>query len=226
MTKKKIIIAIDGFSSCGKSTLAKAIAKSLEITYVDSGAMYRAVALYLLLNDINIQNTSEIVNQLNQISIDFKFINGSSQTFLNGINVEDNIRTPEVAAIVSEVAQMPEVRTKLVSLQRKMGEKQSIVMDGRDIGSNVFPNADIKLFVTADSLIRAQRRLTELKNKNISVTLEQVLDNLKHRDHIDSTRKTNPLIRTKDSILIDNSYLSEEEQLNKAIGIIQNKINI
>lgn len=220
MLNKKTIIAIDGYSSCGKSTLAKDLAKSINIAYVDSGAMYRAVALYFIDNSLKFTDSSEVNIALAKINIHFDIIDGVNTTFLNNNNVEKEIRSPKVASIVSEVAAIPEVRTKLVALQREMGETNSLIMDGRDIGSNVFPNADFKFFITADPKVRAERRLLELRGKGIESSFEDVFNNLKHRDHIDTTRKTNPLIQTKDAIVIDNTELTKEAQLALILSII------
>jgi cytidylate kinase len=220
----KVIIAIDGHSSCGKSTLAKGIAHRLNIRYIDSGAMYRAVALHLINNSISIEDTASIVASLDDIDIQFKINDAAkSELFLNGHNVNQEIRSPKVAAIVSEVARIAEVRSKMVSLQREYGDAMSLVMDGRDIGSNVFPHADIKFFVTARIDIRAKRRWLELKDKDIESSLDEVRNNLKHRDHIDSTRKTHPLIKTNDAILIDNSDMTIDEQLDLALSHISKK---
>jgi CMP/dCMP kinase len=226
---KHLTIAIDGHSSCGKSTLAKSLAKKLGYTYVDSGAMYRGIALYCKQHNLiqnGIPDSSAIEKSLPAISISFQ-INpetGLQKLILNGINVEDEIRKPEIAAIVSPIAAIPEVRKKLVGLQREMGLKGGIVMDGRDIGSVVFPNAEIKLFVTADPEIRAQRRYTELKEKGIEATLEATQQNLLERDQIDSERTESPLIQTSDAILLDNSHLNREEQLNFVLKIVDDKI--
>lgn len=223
-------IAIDGHSSCGKSTLAKAIAKELNYTYIDSGAMYRGISLYALRNNLfqnNVPNTPAIIDALPSIDIHFeRDENGNQKLFLNGENVEDEIRTPEVAQIVSQIAAISTVRKKLVQQQRELGEKGGIVMDGRDIGSVVFPDAEMKFFVTANPQIRAQRRFEELSQKGILTTLEDTLQNLQQRDLIDSTRVDSPLIQTEDAILLDNSYLNREEQLNFAINEIQQKLTV
>lgn len=212
-----IIIAIDGFSSCGKSTLAKDLAKHLRYKYLDSGAMYRAVTLYCMENNIEITNEDNIIENMENISIDFKNIDGKNITFLNGNNVEEDIRKMNVSSKVSEVARIPQVRKKLVSLQRELGKTKGIVMDGRDITTVVFPSAELKLFVTADIAIRAVRRYQELIAKNYHVTKEEVEKNLSHRDHIDSNRKHSPLLKAEDAFLLDNSYLNREEQLQVAL---------
>lgn len=222
---KKITIAIDGFSSCGKSTLAKALAKQLAYIYVDSGAMYRGVALYALRKEwVNNEGAQveQILNHLTDIDISFE-LNPSTnlpELLLNGENVESKIRTLDVSNVVSFVAPIKEVRHYLVELQRKLGEKGGVVMDGRDIGSVVFPNAELKLFITASPEIRAERRFKELKAKGDDVTLEQVMENLTLRDHLDSTREESPLIQTKDAVVIDNSNLTPEEQLMAAMDLV------
>ena len=221
MTPKQITIAIDGYSSTGKSTLAKDLAVALGLNYIDSGAMYRAVALYALENNLvtNGQISPELKSKLNEIQISFHFnpANKKSDTQLNGRNVEDQIRSARVNAIVSEVAAIPEVRRHLVRLQQKMGETGGVVMDGRDIGSVVFPNAELKIFMTADESVRIKRRWNELREKGYESTLEEVRENIQHRDHLDTTRSESPLIKTDDAIVLDNSSLSREEQLDIAV---------
>jgi cytidylate kinase len=218
-TSNKITIAIDGYSSCGKSTMAKALAKELGYVFIDSGAMYRGVTLYCMRNNFfNADGKpilTEIVKSLPNISIEFKFNQQTltSDLFLNGENVEQLIRMPDVASNVSSIASIKEVRNKLVEEQRKMGSNGGIVMDGRDIGSVVFPNAELKLFVTAKPEIRAQRRFAELQQKNVDTTFEEVLKNLQERDFIDSTRSESPLVKTADAIEIDTSDLTPETQL-------------
>ncbi len=220
------IVAIDGHSSTGKSTVAKRLAKHLKFIYVDSGAMYRAVTLFALKKgcfDDNGLNEVSLINQLDDISIDFKFDNDTqkSQIMLNGENVEDSIRGMEVSQRVSAVAAIPEVREKLVALQREMGKKHSIIMDGRDIGSVVFPDADIKFFMTASAEERARRRYEELKAKGDATSYEEILENVKARDHMDSTRTHSPLVKTDDAILIDNTNLSQDEQFEKMLKMIK-----
>ncbi len=226
--KRKITIAIDGYSSCGKSTVAKAIAKELDYVYVDSGAMYRSVSLYLLdegiIKDKNFLK-SQVINALPKIFIEFKTTgDGKSDTFLNGKNVENEIRTLAVSNIVSQISTINEVRNKLVTLQQKMGAKGGVVMDGRDIGTVVFPNADLKLFMTADIEIRAERRLEELLKKGQKTNLNEVKANLQHRDHVDQTRDISPLIKANDAIVIDNTNLSPEEQLKKVMILVNDKL--
>ena len=227
-TTNDLIIAIDGFSSCGKSTLAKGIAAELGYLYIDSGAMYRSVTLYCLKNNIVSNNSVDkdlLIGHLDRIDIRFEFnpITQKYETWLNGENVEEEIRKPEVASNVSNVSKIPEVREKLVALQRRIGENKRIVMDGRDIGTVVFPNADWKFFMTADPLIRAQRRLVEMNAKGITVSLEEVLQNIKDRDFIDQNRDASPLRKAADAIELDNSDLTQEEQLEVVLKMIKKK---
>ncbi len=224
--RKNIIVAIDGHASCGKSTLAKKIANKLEYRYIDTGAMYRATTLYAIQNDIiknNEVDEKKLIESLPNIDIDFIYNSEKniSQTFLNNKNVEDKIRKIEVSAYASQVATIKEVRQKLVLLQQKMGEKKCIVMDGRDIGIAVFPNADLKLFLTANAETRARRRYKENIEKDDNPKYEEILANVKKRDKIDSTRKINPLRLADDAILIDNSNLSIEETFAVAMSIIK-----
>ena len=213
-----ITIAIDGFSACGKSTLAKALAKNLQYTYVDTGAMYRAVTLYFIRHAIDFEHQEQIVNALHHVIIRFT----AGETYLNNENVETEIRKQFIADKVSYVAAIPAVRHFLVHQQQIMGKNGGVVMDGRDIGTAVFPNAELKLFLTADPLIRAERRLLEHLAKGETVSLEEIKKNLAMRDHIDSTRSENPLRQADDAILLDNSYLSEAEQLKKVLGLVEN----
>ena len=217
MNQKRITIAIDGFSACGKSTLAKDLAKRLGYVFIDSGAMYRAVAFYCLKHQL-IQNgelaKEEINAHLNNIEIHFELIQQEPHVFLNGQDVSHEIRQPEVAGIVSIVASYKPIREKLVEAQQKMGEYGGIVMDGRDIGSVVFPNAELKLFITADPEIRVKRRLAEMQEKGIQMNVDDVRKNLSERDHLDSTREESPLIQVPDAVVLDNSDLSKEEQLH------------
>jgi len=217
---KKIIIALDGYSSCGKSTLAKALAKSLEYIYIDTGAMYRAVTYYFIKNEVDAKDEEAIHMALQNIHIRFETINNENTTFLNNQNIENEIRKMYVSEQVSQVAAISSVRTAMVSLQKKMGQEKGIVMDGRDIGTVVFPDAELKLFLTADPNIRAQRRYDELRAKDIAVSLEEIITNLTHRDHVDSTRADSPLRQADDAIVINNSFLSEKEQLEKVLGMI------
>ncbi len=214
----KFIIAIDGFSSCGKSTVAKDLARELGYLYIDSGAMYRAVTLYCLQNDLisdGIVQADELKKQIGNIDIQFRY-NPSTQkneTWLNGINVEDAIRSLEVAEMVSPVSIIGFVREAMVRFQREMGRNKGIVMDGRDIGTVVFPDADLKIFMTASPEIRAQRRYDELKAKGLNVSMEEVMRNITERDRIDSTRAISPLRQADDALVLDNSRLTREEQL-------------
>ena len=221
----KIIIAIDGYSSCGKSTLARALAARLSYAYIDSGAMYRCVALYALQTGVikdKIFEVENIVKLLPDVHVSFHFNphTDSSDTYLNDVNVEKQIRTLEVAEIVSKVSSIKEVRKHMVALQRKLGKKKAIVMDGRDIGSNVFPEAELKIFMTADTDVRVQRRLDELHSKGMHVTAIEVKENLMQRDHDDTHRKENPLVQAKDAVVLDNSDLSKEEQLDFVVKLI------
>lgn len=218
---KQINIAIDGYSSCGKSTLAKALAKKINYIFIDSGAMYRCVALYALENNLALKNQvkeKELIDHLTHIRISFGpvDINGSRPVLLNGKDVSEAIRKIDVAQIVSEVAAIKEIRAFLVKEQQRIGENGGVIMDGRDIGSVVFPDAALKLFITASEEIRVQRRYNELKAKGEQVSLKIIADNLRHRDLIDTTRKESPLVQTPDAIVIDNSNLTESEQLDMA----------
>ena len=216
---KKIVIAIDGFSSNGKSTMAKSLAKQIGYIYIDSGAMYRAVTLYCLQQNLfedGKLNESKLHNEIKNIKIEFHLNKdtGAPDTYLNGEKVESAIRSMEVSSKVSIVSAIPFVRHAMVALQQKMGEAKGIVMDGRDIGTVVFPNAEMKVFVTADATIRAQRRFDELRSKgNTETTFDEVLENLKSRDHMDQTRAESPLIKADDAILLDNSHMTIDEQM-------------
>jgi CMP/dCMP kinase len=231
---KQITIAIDGYSSCGKSTLAKALAKELNYVFIDSGAMYRAIAYLCLQNGWNLPlNTNELISILPTLNLRFE-INPETlkpEVYLNNENLESKIRNSQITSIVSEVASIKEVREKLVLEQRKMGENGGIIMDGRDIGSVVFPNAELKLFLTADPYIRAERRFLELKEAEPNITIETVLENLNKRDYADTNRKESPLTQVKDAIVIDNSYLTPSEQLEIVLNLVNQikfsqKVNI
>jgi len=227
---KKVTIAIDGYSSCGKSTLAKEIAKQLNYRYVDSGAMYRAVTLHLVNKGILKDGAylkQAILDSLPLIEIEFIYNKDkkASETFLNGINVEKEIRTMFISQQVSPISTIAEVRTKLVDLQQKMGKSGAVVMDGRDIGTVVFPNAEVKLFMTANTDIRTERRLLELQNNGQKSSFDEVKDNLTKRDYIDMNREVSPLKQAEDAIVIDNSEITKDEQLKLAIQIINEKIN-
>lgn len=215
---KKIIIAIDGFSSCGKSTMAKDLAKEIGYIYIDSGAMYRAVTLYCLQNGLfdkdNKIDTGKLNEDMDKIKISFKFNpkTGRPDTYLNGINVEDKIRGMEVSSRVSPVSAIPFVREALVRQQQAMGNEKGIVMDGRDIGTTVFPNAELKIFVTASAEIRAQRRFDELKAKGENSDFNEILENVRQRDYIDQNREVSPLRKAEDAITLDNSHMTIEQQ--------------
>ena len=216
----KITIAIDGYSACGKSTLAKALAKALDYSFIDSGAMYRGAALFFYRQghvSEKMMDIEAIERALPNLDLSFKIPNTKNYLYLNNENIEDEIRQAYVVNIVSKVATIKKVRTALVKQQQRMGENGGIVMDGRDIGSVVFPNAQLKIFVTASPEIRAQRRYAELQQKGIPQSLEEVQLNLTKRDHIDSTREESPLLQVQDAIVLDNSKLTKEEQLEWAL---------
>jgi len=226
---KNITIAIDGFSSTGKSTLAKQLANKLQYVYVDSGAMYRAVTLYAMQNKMITESYFEkqkLVDSLMKIILKFKFNPkvGFAEIYLNNVNVENQIRTLHVSNFVSKIAEVSEVRRKLVELQQQMGINAGVVMDGRDIGTVVFPKAELKLFMTASAEKRAKRRFDELIKKGDKVTYAEILKNVEYRDHIDSTREDSPLIIAEDAIEIDNSDLSIVEQFDKIYALVQKKI--
>ena len=224
--EKKIIIAIDGFSSCGKSTLAKAMAKALEYVFVDTGAMYRAIALYFLRNNIPFNDTASIEAALHAIELRFKYNSASqkSDMYLNGENVEQEIREMQVSQKVSEVASIAAVRDFAVAQQQAMGVDKGIVMDGRDIGTVVFPNAELKLFVTADPTIRLERRYQELLQTNPAILKEEVAANLQQRDLMDSTREHSPLKQASDALVLDNTNLDRAQQFELAMQWAMEKI--
>jgi cytidylate kinase len=223
---KKIIITIDGWSSCGKSTLAKQLANELNYVYVDSGAMYRAITLYFLRNHVDWTHTEDVIKALENISLEFVYNpqSRSTEMYLNGENVEYVIRDLVVAEKVSEVAAIKEVRSYAVAQQQKMGRNRGIVMDGRDIGTVVFPNAELKIFMTADNAVRVERRFQELFEKNPNVTIEEVKNNLELRDYIDSHRDASPLRKADDAIVLDNTHITEKEQFNLALKWAQEQI--
>ncbi len=228
--EKKLIIAIDGYSSCGKSTFAKAIAKELNYLYIDSGAMYRAVTLYCMRKNFiskGWMNTESIIAEISAINIDFVFNPEirEYETFLNSENIEKEIRSMEVTSLVSRISQIAEVRAHMVELQRKIGASQGIVMDGRDIGTVVFPAADLKIFMTASLDIRAKRRYDELKSKGIKADFEEVKRNITARDIADENRDISPLRRADDAIILDNSRMPVKEQMSWVMKIIENKRN-
>ena len=223
MTKKKIVIAIDGHSSCGKSTLAKSLARELGYTYIDSGAMYRAVTLFALRNGLikhGKVDEKELISRMKDIRITFEWDTDTEKntTFLNGENIENEIRQLEVSNNVSPVSTIAGVRSELVKQQRENGQNKGIVMDGRDIGTVVFPDAELKIFMTASPEIRAQRRYLELKEKGAEVDFDKILQNVEERDTIDSGREVSPLKKADDALVLDNSHMTREEQLQWALG--------
>ena len=225
----KITIAIDGFSSTGKSTIAKQLAKKLAYIYVDSGAMYRAVTLYAMNNNFISEsyfNKELLIKDLSKINLEFRFneLVGYGEIYLNDKNVEHEIRTLEVSNLVSKVAEISEIRKKLVEQQQLMGKNKGVIMDGRDIGTVVFPNAELKFFMNASAEKRALRRYNELIKRGNKVSYEQILNNVEYRDHIDSTRADSPLIKAKDAIEIDNSNLTLDEQFDIIYTIVQEKL--
>lgn len=226
---KQINIAIDGYSSCGKSTLAKQLAKKLKYVYIDSGAMYRAVTLFAFNNKIikdNVINEKALIESLNEINISFTYNRntGNSDTYLNGVNVERDIRTLKIASMVSPVSAIKEVRTKLVAEQQKFGKNKGIVMDGRDIGTTVFPTAELKIFMTASNEVRAYRRFRELIERGDTVTLAEVKASIASRDEIDTTREVSPLQKAEDAIILDNTILSKEEQFDIVVDWCEMRI--
>lgn len=222
---RKIIIAIDGYSACGKSTTAKEVAKILGYRYVDSGAMYRAVTLFFLDNHIPITNPREVDKALGRIKISFQVDkSGQTITFLNGLNVEREIRDMRVSEFVSQVSTLGPVRTAMVVQQRKMGKERAIVMDGRDIGTVVFPDAELKLFMGADMLIRAFRRQKELLNRDEMVDVDTIIENLLKRDEIDSTRHESPLRKASDAIEIDTTHITIDEEVDEVVRLAMGRI--
>lgn len=226
--KKNLIIAIDGHSSCGKSTVAKDIAKLLSIAYVDTGAMYRAVTLYAIENKFISGaeiNKTALIEALPNIQITFEFNNHTktNETFLNNVSVEDRIRGLEVSNQVSAISTIGEIRKQLVAWQQQMGDNTSIVMDGRDIGTVVFPNADLKIFMTASAEIRAQRRYDELVAKGEPVDFGKIIDNVRQRDYLDSTREESPLRQANDAIILDNSHMNREDQLQWILNHLKDR---
>jgi cytidylate kinase len=226
MAAPRIIIAIDGYSSCGKSTLAKELAAQLGYNYIDSGAMYRAITLYFLRNNVALDNPIQILDAIASINLSFVFNEHrqASDIYLNDENAEPYIRDMIVAEKVSEVAAIREVRSFAVGQQKRMGRKKGIIMDGRDIGTAVFPDAELKLFMTADPAVRVMRRFKELYTSNPNITIEEVKHNLELRDYIDSTREESPLRQASDAILLDNSSLTREEQLSKVLEMVNTRI--
>ena len=224
-----ITIAIDGFSSTGKSTIAKQLASELGYVYVDSGAMYRAMTLYAIQKKFFVSGLiakEELIESLHGAKLHFEFNPelGFAEMFLNNVNVENQIRTMEVSNLVSTVAAIPDVRKKLVKIQKEIGKNKGVVMDGRDIGTVVFPDAELKLFMTSSPETRAQRRYKEMLEKGQDVQYEQVLNNVLERDHIDTTRADSPLIKANDAIEIDNSDLTKEEQFSKILSLVEEEL--
>lgn len=225
--KHKINIAVDGYASCGKSTLARDLASKLGYVFIDSGAMYRAVTYYFLTHQTDLTQQSQIEEALSHIKVSFQFHPSTLQlqTFLNAQNVETQIRDKAVSEFVSQVSSLEAVRKFLVRQQQEIGKNKGVVMDGRDIGTVVFPDAELKLFVTADIEVRTQRRYSELKSKGIEMSFEEVKENLQTRDLIDTTRAINPLRQAEDAILLDTSKLTREEQLFEALKLLAQKLN-
>ncbi|MDN5202995.1 (d)CMP kinase [Fulvivirgaceae bacterium BMA10] len=223
---KKIVIAIDGYSACGKSTAAKAVADELGYIYIDSGAMYRAVTLYFIENYVNLTNPKAVDKALDDIQITFirNPKTGAVETYLNGLNVEYDIRSMEVSLKVSEVSALTQVRKVMVEQQRRMGKKRGVVMDGRDIGTNVFPDAELKVFMTADFHVRAERRQKELLERDNLVNLDEIKANLRHRDKLDTTREENPLRKAEDAYEIDTTHLTIEEEIEEIINLATSKM--
>jgi len=230
MNNGKIIIAIDGHSSCGKSTLSKQLALKLQYNYVDSGSMYRAVTLYALRNNLihnGIVDKEKLISQLDHIAISFKYNpeEQKSDTYLNGENIEQEIRGLEVSSNVSPVAVIKEVRQSMVKIQKSLGEERGIVMDGRDIGTVVYPDAELKIFMTASPVVRAQRRLDELTAKGMDVSFEEILKNVEERDFIDQNREESPLRKASDAIVLDNGNMTREEQLEWVLSKVNQVLN-
>ena len=217
---KNLVIAIDGYSSCGKSTLAKALARKLHFIYIDTGAMYRAVTLYFLRKGIDLNNEEMVKDALKEVHLNFDSKDYQTHILLNGEDVSDEIRQMEVSQQVSEVSAIKAVRQEMVNQQQRMGRSKNVVMDGRDIGTTVFPGAKVKIFMTADPKVRAERRFKELTAKGEQITLEAVFENIAHRDFLDTTRKESPLTRAADAIVLDNTELTEAQQLEFALGKI------
>ncbi|WP_025762090.1 (d)CMP kinase [Dyadobacter tibetensis] len=224
----KIIVAIDGYSSCGKSTTAKLVAKQLNYPYIDTGSMYRAVTLYFIQNHISVSNPKEVESALGNIHITFRLHgeSGKNHTYLNGLNVEEEIRKMYISDKVSEVSAVASVRHALVAQQQRMGKQKGIVMDGRDIGTVVFPQAELKIFMTADPTIRAQRRQLELMEKGELVGIEKILENLRYRDEVDTTRAESPLKQAEDAVYIDNSLMTLDEQVDMVVRLADEQIGL
>lgn len=225
--RKNLVIAIDGYSSCGKSTLAKALAKKLGFIYIDSGAMYRAVTLYFIRNHVDMNNPEAITDALQHIELNFHARDYQSHITLNGEEVSEEIRQMPVSENVSVVSANKIVRKEMVKQQQRMGKSKNIVMDGRDIGTTVFADAQVKFFMTADPKIRAERRFKEMQSKgDTTTTLEEVFENLAHRDYADTTRKESPLTRAEDAIILDNTNITETEQLDFALEQVRQHLTL
>jgi len=227
---KKINIAIDGFSSCGKSTMAKDIAKELKYLYLDTGAMYRAVTLYAIKNNIISTkhfDEKKIIEELNNINISFEYNNNElkSNVYLNGTNIENEIRSLEVSNLVSEISQLPKVRQKMVKQQQQIAKNKGVVMDGRDIGTVVLPYAELKIFMIADAKIRAERRYKELTAKGDNVSLNEIIENINKRDYLDQNRKESPLKQAEDAVVLDNTYVTQHEQFQVVLDLANKIIN-
>ena len=222
----KIVIAIDGYSSCGKSTTAKAVAARMGYGYIDTGAMYRAVSLFFIQERVSLISQRDITTALEKIHLSFSHNNrtGKNETCLNGLNVEEEIRKMYISNIVSEVSVIPEVRWAMVAQQQKMGRRRGVVMDGRDIGTKVFPDAEVKVFMTADTYIRAKRRQQELLAKGEMINLETIIQNLEKRDLVDSTRAESPLVQAPDAELLDTSHMTIEEQVDWVMELADLKL--
>lgn len=221
VNNRKIIIAIDGLSACGKSTLARGLASRMNYRHIDSGSMYRAVTYFFLIHNIDLGNGADVEDCLSQFHIHFESEGNKSQLYLGGQPLDKQLRSQKVDSMVSQVAAIPQVRRKLVLLQQEMGEVKGLVMDGRDIGSVVFPDAELKIFLTADLDVRTRRRMKEIIQNTDLLDFETVRENLVMRDHIDSTRDDSPLIKTADAVVLDNSNLSPPEQLEMCLALAQ-----
>lgn len=225
MNLRKIVIAIDGYSACGKSSTAKEVSNVLGYRYIDTGAMYRAVTLYFLEHHVALTNPKEVSRALEQINVAFKVSSrNKSETYLNGLNVEREIRSMRVSEMVSQVSALKEVRVAMVEQQRRMGREKAVVMDGRDIGTVVFPQAELKLFMRADLLVRAFRRQRELLDRNQLVDLDDVVENILHRDKIDTTRSESPLRQADGAVLIDTTHISFDEQVDEVVRMALGKM--
>jgi cytidylate kinase len=224
---RKITIAIDGYSGCGKSSTAKEVAHALQYIYIDSGAMYRAVTLYFIENHVSLTNAKAIDKAISEIDVEFKINpkNGQQETYLNGLNVEKQIREMQISELVSQVSALSEVRHAMVALQRKWGKSKGVVMDGRDIGTIVFPDAELKIFMKADVLVRAERRQKELLDKGQLIPLDEITANLQNRDRIDTSRDVSPLKKANDAIELDTTHLNFEDQVSHVLALASDIIN-